>query len=213
MMKRLSISTMLLAALFTSTVQASGHDSQRDEQAISVLKAMSTHLASLESFTVTGLALEDERLEAGLMASYPTEIKLTVKRPGSLHLKQFDGEFTRDLYIYEGSLTLYDSEKGYYATTSVPAGLDAGMEYALETTGNRCAADGPGLQGRFHAPGGYHRPGALPHRQEPRGRRRLPPAGHTRRGRGCAVVGAGRRPSAAAQNDDHREMESGIAAF
>lgn len=52
-----------------------------------------------------------------------------------MHLKQFDGEFTRDLYIHEGSLTLYDSAKGYYATTSVPTGLDAGMKFALETLG------------------------------------------------------------------------------
>ena len=135
MMKRLSIITMLLAALFTSTVQASEHDSQRDEQAVSALKAMSAYLAGLKSFTVTGVALDDHQLEAGLMATYPTEIELNVKRPGSLHLKQFDGESTRELYIHEGSLTLYESAKGYYASTSVPAGLDAGMEYALETLG------------------------------------------------------------------------------
>jgi hypothetical protein len=135
MMKRLSIIALLMTALFTSIVQASGHDAQRDEQAISALKAMSTHLAGLKSFTVTGVALDDHQLEAGLMAAYPTEVELTVTRPGSLHLRQFDGESTRDLYVHEGSLTLYDSAKGYYATTSVPAGLDAGMEYALETLG------------------------------------------------------------------------------
>jgi hypothetical protein len=124
-----------MAALFTSTVQASGQDSQRDEQAVSALKAMSAYLADLKSFTVTGVALEDHQLEAGLMASYPIEVELKVKRPGSLHLKQFDGESTRELYIHEGSLTLYESAKGYYASSSVPAGLDAGMEYALETLG------------------------------------------------------------------------------
>ena len=79
MMSKFSIMALLVAALFTSVLPASEYGNQRDDQAISVLKAMSTHLASLESFTVTGLALEDERLEAGLMASYPTEIKLTVK--------------------------------------------------------------------------------------------------------------------------------------
>ena len=84
---------------------------------------------------MTGVALDDHQLEAGLMATYPTEVELTVTRPGSLHLRQFDGESTRELYIHEGSLTLYESAKGYYATTSVPAGLDAGMEYALETLG------------------------------------------------------------------------------
>ena len=135
MTRRLSIIALLMAALFTSTVQASGQDSQRDEQAVSALKAMSAYLADLKSFTVTGVALEDHQLEAGLMASYPIEVELKVKRPGSLHLKQFDGESTRELYIHEGSLTLYESAKGYYASSSVPAGLDAGMEYALETLG------------------------------------------------------------------------------
>jgi hypothetical protein len=135
MMSRLSIIALLMASLFTSTVQASGYDDQRDEQAVSALKAMSAYLAGLKSFTVTGVSLEDHQLEAGLMATYPTEIELTVTRPGSLHMKQFDGESTRELYIHGGSLTLYDSAKGYYATTSVPAGLDAGMEYALEKLG------------------------------------------------------------------------------
>jgi hypothetical protein len=124
-----------MAALFTSTLQASGPDSQRDEQAVSALKAMSDYLAGLKSFTVSGIALDDHQLEAGLVATYATDVELNVKRPGSLHLKQFDGESTRDLYIHEGNLTLYDSAKGYYATTSVPAGLDAGMEFALETLG------------------------------------------------------------------------------
>jgi hypothetical protein len=135
MIKRLSIIALLMAALFTSTVQASGHDDQREEQAVSALKAMSAYLADLKSFTVTGVALDDHQLEAGLMATYPTEVELTVTRPGSLHLRQFDGESTRELYIHEGILTLYESAKGYYASTSVPAGLDAGMEYALETLG------------------------------------------------------------------------------
>ena len=135
MIRRFSIIAILMAALFTSAVQAAGHDSQRDEQAVAVLKAMSTHLAGLKTFTVTGVALQDHQLEAGLMATYPTEVELKVKRPGSLYLKQFDGEDTRELYIHEGSLTLFDSAKGYYATTSVPAGLDAGMEFALETLG------------------------------------------------------------------------------
>jgi hypothetical protein len=126
---------LLMAMVISAGAQAAEHGDQRDEQAISALKAMSAHLAGLESFAITGVALEDHQLEAGLMATYPTEIELTVTRPGSLHLRQFDGESTRDLYIHDGSLTLYDSAKGYYATTSVPAGLDAGMAYALETLG------------------------------------------------------------------------------
>ena len=123
MMRRFSIIAILMVTLLASTVQATEHDSQREEQAVSVLKAMSAHLAGLKSFSVTGVALEDNQLEAGLMATYPIEVELTVKRPGSLHLRQFDGESTRELYIHEGSLTLYESAKGYYASTSVPAGL------------------------------------------------------------------------------------------
>jgi hypothetical protein len=135
MTRKYPIMALLMATLISAGTPASEHGDQRDEQAVSALKAMSTHLAGLESFTVTGVALDDHQLEAGLIATYPTEVELTVTRPGSLHLRQFDGESTRELYIHEGSLTLYESAKGYYATTSVPAGLDAGMEYALETLG------------------------------------------------------------------------------
>jgi hypothetical protein len=108
---------------------------ERDEQAIAVLKGMSTYISGLDEFVITGTALTDTRLDAGLIVASPTEVELTVDRPGSLHMKQFDGEHSKDLYIHDGTLSLYESESSFYANSSVPVDIEAGMEYALDELG------------------------------------------------------------------------------
>jgi hypothetical protein len=122
----------LAAIAISYSVVAQENQGQRDEQAIAVLKGMSTYISGLDEFVITGTALTDTRLDAGLIVASPTEVELTVDRPGSLHLKQFDGKRFTNLYIHDGTLSLFESENAFYAEASVPANIESGMEYALE---------------------------------------------------------------------------------
>jgi len=131
-MTRIVIAVFLLLALCVPPLYASEHTPHRDDRAIAVLKSMSEYLAGLDKFAIKGTSLEDERLGNGLMVTSPIEIHLAVKRPGSLHIRQFDGRYNKDLHLHDGSLALHDSQTGYFATATVPAGLDAGLDYALQ---------------------------------------------------------------------------------
>jgi hypothetical protein len=135
MSKLLGLLVILMAILVGQSADAAEHESQRDARAIEVLKAMSNYLSGLESFEITGTSLEDSMQDDGLMVTDPIEIHLAVDRPGSFHLRQFDGVGTKELYIHEGNLALYDSQNGFYALADVPEGLDAGLDYALEELG------------------------------------------------------------------------------
>ena len=135
MSERISAIAMLMIVLLTSAQSICAQGIQRDEKAIATLKAMSDHLATLESFTITGASLQDNRLEAGLIVTVPNQVTLTVARPGSLHMRQFDGQRTRELFLHKGTLTLYDALEGYYARAKVPDSLEGGMDYALNVLG------------------------------------------------------------------------------
>jgi hypothetical protein len=124
-----------LTVILASVTQAADDGPRRDAQAIEVLKSMSEFLAGLERFTVTGNGSTDGRLDAGLIVSNPMEVKLRVQRPGSLQISRFDGESTKQIYLHEGSLSLYDTANKFYATAEVPDGIEAGMAFALEEYG------------------------------------------------------------------------------
>ncbi len=122
-----------LAVIPASTTLAGADEGpRRDSQAIEVLEGMSSYLAGLERFAVSGNGSTDGRLDAGLIVSNPLEVELKVQRPGSLHISHFDGEQTRNLYVHEGTLTLHQSVEGYFASTKVPDGIEAAMTFALE---------------------------------------------------------------------------------
>ena len=123
---------VLTVVLLSCSAQAAGQQIRRDEPAVAALEAMSTYLAGLDHFVITGTSLTDTRLDAGLIVASPAEIAITVDRPNSLYMKQFNGERTLNLYVHNAVLNLYDSAAAFYAGTEVPPGIEAGIEYALE---------------------------------------------------------------------------------
>jgi hypothetical protein len=124
----------LLALLISLNAAA-----ERDDKALSVLQSMSDYIGGMDSFTVDGTSMEDYRGDAGLIITSPNEVKVTLKRPNALRVRQFDGEATKDLYLNGNKLTVFDSATAFYATAKVPADLDGAMSYAL----NELAIDLP----------------------------------------------------------------------
>jgi hypothetical protein len=106
--------------------------SRRDPRAIEVLESMGAYTASLDRVVISGVTLTDSRLGAGLMVANATEVEVAVDRPGSLHIASFDGVQKKELYFHDGQLTVYDSERKYYAQANIPNDIEAAMEFALE---------------------------------------------------------------------------------
>lgn len=108
---------------------------EHDERAIEVLKAWNNYQATLNAVVIRGTSLQDARLGAGLVVSNSEEITVSLKKPASLHLKQFDGVNTMEIFFHNGQLTTFDSGLGYYAQADVPKDLGAALDFSLEEMG------------------------------------------------------------------------------
>jgi hypothetical protein len=118
--------------LTASTALADDGNARQDARGIEVLKSMSAYTASLDRVAIKSVSLTDARLGAGLMVSNSTEVKVSIDRPGSLHISSFDGVQTKELYFHDGMLTVYNSENRFYAQAGIPKEIEAAMEFALE---------------------------------------------------------------------------------
>jgi len=133
---RYKLPKVILAILLGfSAVIAQAGGGQQDAKAIEVLKQMAAFKSSLDKAVITGVSFTDARLGAGLMVSNPEEVRVAINRPGSMHIKSFDGETTKSLYFHDGSLTIFNSARNLYAQASIPEDIDAAMEFALEELG------------------------------------------------------------------------------
>jgi hypothetical protein len=104
----------------------------QDAKAIEVLKSMSAYTDSLDRTVIKAVNLTDARLEAGLMVTNSVEVTVSIDRPGSLRISSFDGVDAKELVFHEGLLTVFSSDRGFYAQASIPKEIEAAMEFALE---------------------------------------------------------------------------------
>ena len=136
MICRSKLSAVVLAVVLTTCtglVYATGV--RQDAKAIEVMKQMSVYTASLDRVAIKGTAFSDARLGAGLLVSNSEEVHVSIKRPGSMRITNFDGENTKGIYFDDGLLTVFSSENKFYAQAPIPKEIDAAMNFVLEELG------------------------------------------------------------------------------
>ena len=137
MICRFKLSAVVLAVVLTTCtglVYATG--ARQDAKAIEVLKQMSLYTASLDQVAIKGTAFSDARLgAAGLLVSNSEEVHVSINRPGSMRISNFDGENTKGIYFDDGLLTVFSSEDKFYAQAAIPKEIDAAMNFVLEELG------------------------------------------------------------------------------
>ena len=126
---------LLTALLTASTVFAQDANSRRDDKALDVLKSMSAYTSKLDKLVIRGVAFTDARLDAGLLVSNATEVKLTIDRPGSMYISNFDGVEKKEIYFHKGHLTVFSSQDKFYGRADIPEEIEAAAEYVLEELG------------------------------------------------------------------------------
>lgn len=130
---RPGISLVLLAGIYWAGVAMAEEPGVRqDARAIEVLKRMSAFNGSLDRFTINSVSMTDARLGAGLIVTNVAEVEMNIDRPGSAHIRVFDGVNAKELFFDDGTFTVYHSEKSYYAQTEIPKDLDAAMKFTVE---------------------------------------------------------------------------------
>jgi hypothetical protein len=133
MTNRPGLKIVVLAALLsTFTLGIHAADVQQDAKAIEVLEQMVAYKSTLDQVVITGVTSMDARLDAGLMVSNSEEISVSISRPGSMRITNFDGEATKGLYFHNGMLSFFNSANMLYAQADIPEEIDAAMEFAME---------------------------------------------------------------------------------
>jgi hypothetical protein len=132
MKSRLKFAAIMLLILTGSGSIAGATENQKDEKALDVLNRMAAYTGSMNQLIIKGEIFADARLDAGLLVSNPSEITIKIDRPGSLYIEKFDGLHTKKIYIHNGKLTVFNSERNFYARAEVPDNIQDAMQYAME---------------------------------------------------------------------------------
>jgi len=93
---------------------------------------MAAYVSAQDKVVITGEVSSDARLGAGLMVSNPTELTVKIDRPAAISIKSFDGINARKIYLDSGRLTVFNTERNFYAHADVPKDIEEGMMAALE---------------------------------------------------------------------------------
>ena len=132
MKSRLKFTAVMLLILTGFGTVASAAENQKDAKALDVLNRMAAYTGSMDQLIIKGEVFADARLDAGLLVSNPVEITIKIDRPGSIFIEKFDGLHTKKIYIHNGKLTVFNSEKNFYARAEVPENIQDAMQYAME---------------------------------------------------------------------------------
>lgn len=132
-MFRVGISLVLITGMcWVGMAGAENTGVRQDTRAIEVLNGMSAFNGSLDRFSINSVSMTDARLGAGLIVTNVAEVEMNIDRPGSAHIRVFDGVNVKELFFDDGTFTVHNSENSYYAQAEIPKDLDAAMKYTVE---------------------------------------------------------------------------------
>ena len=100
-----------------------------------ILASMSSAIADLDRFLITGEAYADARLPAGQLIEHSSQVTVRVRRPGYLRITSRTPENTQEIYFSEGTLTLFRAQEGYYGQNEIPPDIDTAVNYVITEFG------------------------------------------------------------------------------
>ena len=114
-----------LSALLLSAGLAYGADAPKiDEKSNEVLKAVSTHMASLKSFTYTAHAMTDLISSSNEKVTYDSDINVSLKRPNKLLAKK--SGYVAINFLFNGNMIVGFNPKSLtYASADESGDLDS----------------------------------------------------------------------------------------
>jgi hypothetical protein len=100
-----------------------------------VLKRMGETIASLDSYSLSGDAYADARLDAGLIIEHASQATLTVRKPDTVRITNTTSEDHKELFFGSGVLTVYTRSRNFYGQTEIPEGVGTALDYAVNEIG------------------------------------------------------------------------------
>ncbi len=104
-----------------------------DPDALHILKGMTDYLGGLQQFSLHTENIYDDVLETGQKIQFQFSSAVVVQRPDKLLVERTDGQ-AEQLFIYDGeTLTMAQSDLGFFATLEAPDNLDDLLHFARDT--------------------------------------------------------------------------------
>ena len=100
-----------------------------------LLKRMGDEIASLDSYSLSGDAYADARLDAGLIIEHASQATLRVRKPDAVRITNKTSEDVKELYFGSGVLSLYTQSRNFYGQIEIPEGAGHALDYATDELG------------------------------------------------------------------------------
>ena len=125
---------LICVALIVGTANSASVFAQEPDP-IELLARMSTEIAKLNNFVLSGDAYADASLGAGQIIEHSYDATMRVRKPSELRLTNHNSEFTGEIYFENGVLTVFNSGRNFYAKKSIPDGFENAVNFALNDLG------------------------------------------------------------------------------
>jgi hypothetical protein len=96
-----------------------------------LLERMQAEIAKLDSFVLSGDAYADASLGAGQIIEHSYDARMIVRKPSELRMTNRNSEYTAEIFIENGVLTVFNTGRNFYAKKPVPDGFQDAIDFAL----------------------------------------------------------------------------------
>ena len=100
-----------------------------------LLKRMGDEIASLDSYSLSGDAYADARLDAGLIIEHASQATLRVRKPDAVRITNRTSEDVKELYFGSGVLSVYTQSQNFYGQIEFPEGAVHALDFATDELG------------------------------------------------------------------------------
>ena len=126
---RRAVITLLMCGLIANIASAQEPDPK------ALLKRMGEAITGLESYSLSGDAYADARLDEGLIIELASQATLRVRKPDAIRITNMTSEDVKELFFASGVLTVYTKSRNFYGQTEIPEGVETALEYATNEIG------------------------------------------------------------------------------
>ena len=130
------LAALLVLGVFTvllNPIGALAESPAIEPEAKQILKRMTDYIGGLERFTMETDNMLEDVLVSGQKIQYDFTASVQIQRPDRARVER-TGDLFQQLIVYDGdTLTIFNPQDNYYATTDAPDNLDDLLHFARET--------------------------------------------------------------------------------
>ena len=103
-----------------------------DPKVVELMNKMSTYIASLDSWKMTGSSSSDVQLDNGTIVEQRSTQSVWVDRPDRIRTSDQTATVNLELYLADGRLTIYRDDANYFGQVEATGSIDTAMNYVLD---------------------------------------------------------------------------------